>query len=405
MPDYVRQEISTALQEELGRYGNGGLVRIEGSTVSLQQGDINLSCPIGNWANSWPRLDEDSRRKCVSTLARSLSRARPLRPSGRASRRLEIDRSFLYVGAAVLIAFLYYLTLGRTSEGPSSRISSNSDSATRQGAAQTALASESQDARAIRVCAATMNRVFQGGSVTVADADGWRVEIALLGPPGAKATSAKEVLSRYVEDPSKREGSRFRWKDEPGLASIETSDTLVQVRGIESAAANNTAWSIVLSFGGTLVDPYFSESGRSRFYHIAHNLSEELGAANVAVYGRCSDTSIHAIGSWFRGRDAAGAAASLIFFMGMYASPSHLSASHYGATQPGEAPRLDIALSSITRGTAAVDRQILANIVGSEGGMALGKSDEAVTITFPFSDGNRASRASRSLTRLTGLAP
>ena len=46
---------------------------------------------------------------------------------------------------------------------------------------------------------------------------------------------------------------------------------------------------------------------------------------------------------------------------------------------------------------------LVASLIGREGGMVMGRPGEAVTLTFPFEDGNRASRLSREIARLTAI--
>jgi hypothetical protein len=81
----------------------------------------------------------------------------------------------------------------------------------------------------------------------------------------------------------------------------------------------------------------------------------------------------------------------------------HLAKPFYSTPSSEGVNRLH-AFESINQATKDVDRAALSTLVGSEGGMATGKKDEPVIITFPFRDGNRASRVSRSLARVASLS-
>jgi hypothetical protein len=257
--------------------------------------------------------------------------------------------------------------------------------------------------RAAHRCAVTKARVFQGGTVSVADAEGWLVEIALLKVGSMARLDAHQSLRTFVEAPESPTGSPFIWSEEPGLAAVATSDSVVRIRRHGITEGKNQAEGVILSFGGSLVDPYFREEDRGRYYHIAHSLSEALEATHTALFARCAEDETHALGGWFRGMDAGGAATSLLYFMGTYARPPHL-AEHFHSRPEDDALHRPFAFDNIIQATRFIDRQALATVVGTEGGMATGKPGDAVVITYPFRDGNRASRTSRSLARVVSLS-
>jgi hypothetical protein len=402
----TREEIARAIEVELGRCGHPGKIRIDADMVYLHHGEVNLNYPLGSWASSWPRIDDQARQKHVSALARRISQSRNLGPTRSPRIPIVVDPRLLAVAVVLIISGIYYLVFSQEHEAPEGRTAKRRGSFEGSATKESVAASGTDPAhRTERVCAATMTRVFRGGSVTIADVDGWIVEIALMGARGKPTEWQPEILQKYLEAPNDPKGSRFIWKEEPGLAPLDTSDTLVKARHVDVSDGSESRWSLVLSFGGTLVDPYFQEASRNKYYHIAHSLSDDLNAELGALYASCQGNPTHALGSWFRGRDAAGAATSLMYFMGMYASPSHIGPAQYLTPGSDGATKHETALFNIGKNSASVNRKALSGVVGEEGGMAFGAVNSPVTITFPFRDGNRASRASRTLARLTGLSP
>lgn len=400
IPAPVIEDILAYVRLALGRHGVPGEINAHGGQLFLSTDLTRRGCSLFPWANTWPLLEEGARQRKATDIARTLAagRAASHRPSGVSGpRSINITALLGIFVAAGLVAYFVWEgtspsrdptgTRRRTGEITSSVVSSPSDART----------------RAADRCAATKARVFQGGTVSVADAEGWQIEIALLKVGSAARLDTHEGLRSFVESPQDPAGSPFIWSKEPGLAAVTTSDSVVRVERHVIRDGNKKAEGVSLSFGGSLVDPYFREEDRGRYYHIAHSLSETLEATHTALFARCQDEETHALGGWFRGLDAGGAAASLLYFMGTYANPPHL-AKHFRMRPEEDTLSRPFAFDNIIRATRPVDRQALATVVGTEGGMATGRPGEAVVITYPFRDGNRASRTSRSLARVVNLA-
>ncbi len=409
LPEYIALDIVSTVQKSLAKFGIPGTVRWEGlQLVLVEAAHPSAAVPVGSWAADWTRMDEASRRLRAEDVARTFNRHRRQRlSSAPAARRIYVDPK-LVVLIGILCAAVAWVYFG-SDDLPVSRAGTGAVETAHEadavGQASRIARDPSNgagDARASRVCSATLTRIFQGGSVSVADVDGFRVEIALLRVGSSAALADAPELDLFVEDHRSATGSRFIWGPEKDLATVETSDSVVVVRSMPFDGDGERISGVVLSFGGSLVDPYFKEEQRNRYFHIAHALSQRLGATHTAVYARCFDQPLHALGSWFRGEDTGGAIAALVYFMGTYARPLHLAKPF---THPPGEDRLnrEHAFRSIVDKTKDMTRTELASIVGHEGGMATGKDGDQVLITFPFGDGNRASRASRSVVRATGL--
>lgn len=419
LPDYIISDILAYVQHALGRFAAPGEVRYSDSHIYIDNAAQVHASPvsIAAWSRDWSRMDEALRRRRAEEVARALCRERLVSAARAPAPRVIYLDVKLFVALGVLALCAVWITFGedrlpntRANEGisigsvesgsrdPSSRATSEPRSTKESLAAGADLG----EARSSRVCGATLSRIFQGGSVSVADVDGFRVEIALLKEGARQPIDTDPVLARFVQAPGAATGSRFIWKEEVDLAPVQTSDSVVVVRRIVLGEGDARIFGATLSFGGTLVDPYFKEADRSRYFHIASALADAVSATHVAVYARCFDRAIHALGGWFRGRDTGAAISSLVYFMGTYAKPIHLAKPYYQIPGEQDVNRLH-AFKSISQKTAPLTRNDLATLIGNEGGMATGRAGEQVIITFPFGDGNRASRASRSIVRVTGL--
>lgn len=421
LPDYIIVDILAYVQLALGRFATPGEVRFRDSHLYLEvagQQDSAL-VSIASWCHDWYRMDEALRRRRAADVARALSRERFESAPRVPVRRVIYLDPLLLIGVGVLALWGIWIALGdgalqetpvsdgliRASTRPESGNSSSaaaSDAEIRATERSARVGQNPGEARSSRVCGATLTRVYQGGNVSVADVDGFRVEIALLKEGGRQPLDNHPVLAQFVQNPTAATGSSFIWEKEAGLAPVETSDSVVTVRRMVLGEGDPRIFGVTLSFGGSLVDPYFKEGERGRFFHIASALADAVEATHVAVYARCFDRPLHALGSWFRGIDTSAAISSLVYFMGTYARPSHLAKPYYQPPGKQEIDRLH-AFQSITEKTAPLTRTDLATLLGNEGGMATGRDGEPVIITFPFGDGNRASRASRGIARVAGL--
>jgi len=409
LPPRARTEVTTRLSEELARFGAVGQVHIDGGEVVLRHPTGPRRAPIDEWLDHWELLDEPTRRLRVSQLARTLARPTSL-PVSRPPSALRMHLGS-WIGLCALVSSIALGVmwtvgdLGRASAGPP-RAASAPDGATRTDKA--AAASTADKGRPSLVCAATRARVVRGATVTVADAEGWVVEYLAFRPlaqgaPASEAVLPMRELTQFFEAPTAAEGSRYIWPEEPTLSTTPTSEDRVFVRSEPVTGAIGTTHSGVrITFAGALVDAYFRPATRGAYFHLASALTDRLGAAHAALYARCAYGDTHHLGSWFRGRDHQEAVAALVYSLGTFAEPPHLADPFLRPLGGREIDRA-LAFGAITRVSTALDRPLVASLIGREGGMVMGRPGEAVTLTFPFEDGNRASRLSREIARLTEI--
>ncbi len=410
-PNYVLEEISQFVREALARYGIPGDLEITASQAILNSPQGKRRAPIDLWVSRWPTLDDDSRRERTGEVARRLAQGRQASPLPVRKKQIILDFRVIIASAAVIGLFIFlYIDARRHSAGDAPREKGDASQQVNEDGDTPSITRERETtgrqdsvARDSRVCAATHARVVRGGSVGLTDTDGWLVEVALVKQDGHEPLNTHPGLSKFVEAPELKDGSRYVWPKEK-LSELETANGLVKVSKVEIGEASaKPIPGVVLTFSGALVDAYFDEASRSKYFHIANELAQTLQATHAAVYARCFDDSTHALGSWFLGHDAAGASTALLYFMGTYARPLHIAPPF--AHPPGESElnRLH-AFKNISESTTHLDRASLATLLGSQGGMATGKPDAPVIIHFPFRDGNRAARASRAIARVTSLS-
>lgn len=400
--DLVRR-VETAL----GRFGAPGIIERQGDFLFLRQGAVQTRAPVGAWLEAWSGLDSETKNRVATDLARELRQSRPPSTLPRRGRRLGLvlDGRMLAVAALVLGLFGYVWFADRSgANAPAGEVAPPQQSGVRIEQAHAATSKATPTSRASHSCAVTLSRVLRGGGITPADAEGWQVEIVLLKAGSAEPLAAHPALREFVGDPKAPGGSKFIWANLPSLGHVDTPDTLVAVRRapLESPEAGGMA-GVTLTFSGTYVDDYLSEGTRPHFHAIASALSASLDASHGAVYAKCFDSRIHTMGSWFRGLDVPSVVTALVYFIGAFSNPPHLAEPflHSPAATQLEPPHI---WSTIAHRARHLNRTDLSTLVGSEGGMALGQAEEAVILLFPFSDGNRASRVSRSAARVLNLA-
>jgi hypothetical protein len=238
--------------------------------------------------------------------------------------------------------------------------------------------------------------------VTLADSEGWVVQYRALRPRRATAVLDEPSIAEFFSVGAGAGETRLIWRGEPELQS-DAPEAAVTLEADELLRDKGPPLEeFVVTFSEPLSDAYFRERSRPQFFHLAAALTRGLAFDQAALYGRCAQGSTHHLGAWFAGTDHHLATSALMYSMGTFASPPHLSPAYY--QRLGE-HGMDhgYAYESISRVTGLIDRKLLAGLVGRQGGMVMGRPGELTTITFPFDDGNRASRLSREIARESNL--
>lgn len=392
-----KRELVLAVDAALARFATSGSTALAGDQLLLRHSHGTATEDARSALSRWDGLAESERERLANQLARKLVASRNSTAPSPAPHEFHVDWGLvgLVLGSlGVVLALCYWTFWSNPEQGPLVRAN-----ALQPGGVS--ISSHVAPHSSSAVCEATLARIYRGGLISMADADGWVVELSLLGAvdPGPLETSTE--LRKFIA-PKGKGAWRYVWTEEPQLAVSSQSAPPLRVRPLSISTQGRTYHGLTLTFEGSFVESYFDEISREKFYHLAHNLAAATQAKHVALYARCAHDEVHTLGSWFLGEHSQGVAASLLYFMGMYAAPRHISPVHYRDPQ-AQAPEHARAFSSILQATTHLDRKALATLVGSEGGMAVSATDKVV-VTFPFRDGSRATRVSRTMARVTGLS-
>lgn len=395
---WAHAEIEVFTTEALSRFGAPGTLCVEGGYLVLYAPQGVLRVELGNLDVQWGRLSEESRRRRCAELVRQLVARRSVLPTTPPRRPTPLWIWFAALGVAGSLAgWAAY----------AARPSVAKDTVVRRAAAAVpgeADAPEHEDRRqrAARICDNARTRVLRGATLGPTETEGWVVDVIALRQGAPAPLVGDQRLLEFVGAGPLGQLVPFVWTGEPDLRALEGSDTGVRVAAEQVEGKSGTrAEGVRLTFSGRLVDAYFDPEQRVRFFHVATALSERLEASHAGLVARCEGGTTHHLGSWFRGESAAEATSALLYFIGLYAEPPHL-ADPFLRPLGGE-PDRGYAFSAIREATRPLDQRAVAALLGNSGGMITGAGSGASVITFPFTDGNRASRASREVARTVHL--
>jgi serine/threonine-protein kinase len=249
--------------------------------------------------------------------------------------------------------------------------------------------------RARRVCQATKTRVQRGATVGPTDVEGWVVQLDLLRDAAKGSSVDAPELGTFVGVDEEGRG-RLLWSD--GTHNFAEPDALTWV-DVETAsyAPGDQRTGVRLVAHGRYVGPYFSEQERILYVRMATAMAEALGADVGALFARCDGDDEPQMASWFLGKGPGGAAASLIYSMGVLARVPHLRPELLAETK--DAPKDPaFAWMNLTGSLVDLKQDRVATLIGSDGGM-IALSSHGVVLRFPFKDANRAGRASLRMAR------
>lgn len=384
------------IEEALSRFAIHGQVRLEGDLFILTTPRGFLSIPAGAAPRHWSEWNEGERRAKAADLARAFVKRRDTElgspPPPRKTWNLPVG-GLAAALACLLLAFVAFL-LFDTGHAASDLPQDGTVPVKRDRTSQ----AQDRSERAQRVCEATRARVARGATVNIADTDGWVVDVLVMSEAPQEPVVLERSLAPFLGQFTLGEKSRLIWPLEPELASISAEDAVIDVRPISFQGTRGPVQGATVSFHGSLIDSYFREEERGRYFHLATALANALGATHAGLAARCEHERTYHLGSWFFGKTDATAAASLLFVLGYLGDPPQIAAPF--RRPPGGADDDSFVFSSIEQATRKLDRKTLSAALGSNQGMAMGRAGESVVLTFSFRDGSAAARASRHLTRL-----
>jgi hypothetical protein len=401
-------ELSRRVEEQLGRYGVAGRIETAGFTLVLIGHGPRVLIDVRVEAERFASATDIERRQMVERIARELSMRRraSVAPARKKTQWLEWGR--LVLGAGVICGGLFgawqwfgkpaqrALAIAESSRGktgvePTASAHSSITTIPRQNAN----ANESPSER----CKTVRTRVATGGSVSPLDADGWVVELSLLSS-SAEPFAELTALKTYFRPVAEGSGYRVAWNEEPTLSQLGGTSTLVQlIKEPLVSVLPQTRSGVRIVFTGQYVPLYFDSASRQSFLRLASALYEGTFSNYGALYAHCAAERTHHLGSWFRGSDWGKVSTSLVASMGLYAEVPHLIG--VGFTEdPLEQRR---AITKFFDLAKKFDRERVKMLLSDDGGMIAASPGKWATYSFPFTDGNRATRTSARLTKTVGL--
>lgn len=388
------EDLLRRVQEALSRFAVHGRVRLEGDGLVLTTPRGPVSLPARAQVARFRSAGESERRALALDLAKALVKKRD---SDCPPPVLESKGEFPWGVAASALAFVLLGAAGYLWFEPRDGAAAASGEEVEVMRRERSEGPIESSSRAERVCEATKARVARGATVTIADTDGWVVDFVALRSEGSEQPLT-EALAPFFGVQDWTGPARLTWPDEPELALISDESAHVTLERSSLESTRGRFESVALSFHGSLIDSYFREEERGRYYHLATALTSALGASHSGVVARCAHERGYHLGSWFFGKTDADAATSLLFLLGHQGDPPHIASPF--RRPPGGVPDDGFALSNIERAAGEFSRKTLSAALGPTQGMAMGRSGESVVLTFAFRDGSAAARASRHLSRL-----
>jgi hypothetical protein len=421
--EQIVQQMRAMVEAELQRHGWPGKPRVEGQFLVVGKGDTEARVDLQGSLQQWDSLPDDLRLRRVQQIAKLLSEGAEralVRPPPPQQRRSNRPGLFSFVAPLLVLALtagaivVAYRLLSPNRDSPLATFNRWLGSPTRASASASASASATapsynassiEQERAVIASAACGNsrtRVARGGNVGPADVEGWQVELVLLRRGPAVDLSQSAALAPFVRRAAGSATGKLVWPQAKSIVAEERFDAQVELRALPPLGEKNVS-GVSFVFSGPYVTPYFTEDQRLDYLLLADAMAEAIVATDGALFAHCTNNDAHHVGAWFLGMTPGAAIASMIYFMEAFTDLPVLKPELLGSGSTAQARR-GHTFDAINQATAALSRNSVATLVGGELGMISGRPNKPARLTFPFRDGNRASRSGLLAARSVGLA-
>lgn len=380
-----RAEIEEAVGKELAKVGVEGAIVLAGNGIELHPagGGAPVSIDVELIVKQWPLLPPDLRSRKANEMARRLVGAQQAGRAASGQRDGDLDtgaRSRITSAVAGVFGLLVLIGAGRFLLP---RLTGPDKVETKTPAEATGVRQD----RLARACEAVRSNIDEGKAFGPFALEGFVVELWLASNK-TRALRESPALTALVA------GGKLHPEDDEQLAHV-IDGTLELADGFDAeAAARSPAWTAVtVRFRDGYARAFFAEESRPRFLGLAERVAAAAGADHAALYARCAHLPTHDVGAWFHGPDLAGAAATMVYEMGMgpFADPKIIDR---GALRgPGDLDALRKAAGDVS--------DAIPRIVGTAGG-SVGTSSGA-TLQFSLAAPARATKAARGLARKMGV--
>ena len=421
--EQIVDQMQAMVEAELQRRGKPAKLRIDGQFLVVGKGATEARADLKGSIQQWDSLPDDLRERRVQQIAQLLSEgaerarvvARPARPArgGRPGLGAAVAPLVVVALTAAGLFFAYQRLSPTRSPHPEPLLASvnrwlgRASSAIASASAPKPLtydASNIEHERAViasAACSKSRARVARGGSVGPADVEGWQVELVLLRRGAPTDLSQSPALAPFVRRAAGASVGKLVWPKASSLIAEDRFDAQVDVHALPPLGDKKLS-GVRFVFSGPYVVPYFTEDQRLDYFSLVEALTDALGATDGALFAHCADSEAHHVGSWFLGATPGAAVASMIYFMEVFSDIPILKPDVLGSgTDPA---RRGQTFDVITQAAGSLNRSTVATLVGGELGMISGRPNKPARLTFPFRDGNRASRSGLEAARSLGLA-
>lgn len=409
------QQIRAMVEAELQRRGRPEKLRVEGQFLVTGKGASEARADLKGSIQQWDSLPDDLRERRVQQIAQLLAEGAARAPAVPRKRRFNWSGLFSLVKQLIVLSLLVaglalayrYLSPNKESALATANRLLNQSAI---GSAIASVTAPSYDANNIEheraviasaACGKSRARVARGGSVGPADVEGWQVELVLLRRGPQLDLSQSAALAPFVQRSAGAATGKLVWAKARSLLAEERFDAQVELRALPPLGEKNVS-GVRFVFSGPYVVPYFTEDQRADYFLLADALADALAATDGGLFAHCVGHEAHHVGSWFLGATPGAAVGSLIYFMESFTDLPVLKPELLGSGT--DAARRGHTFDAINRAAASLDRSSVATLMGGELGMVSGRKNAPARLTFPFRDGNRASRAGLEAARSLGLA-
>lgn len=377
-----REEVEEAVGQALSRLGIGGTLSIAGDAIELRADGAPVSIEIELTLKQWPLLPPEMRRRKAEEIARRLAEAHraaqyAARTTGERAPPPRLAGAIVAVfGLLGLVAAARFILPRLTQEKVEVTVPSEGDVARRE--------------RLARACDAMRDRLYKGASFGPFATEGWVVELWLAARKGGTLRD-DAALTGIVA------AGKLTAAADDELARVSDGSVEVVEGFSDEMGRRSPAWGgATMIFHEGYARAFLEPETRQRFLLLADRLADATGAEAGALYARCAHRTTHDIGAWYRGKDAPGAVAALVYQMGFFSEGTILDR---GAVTAIRAPGGE--LDALRKAASEVEADLLSKMVSAQGGSV--NTAHGVSLVFPLAGPTRAQTATRALARKMGV--
>lgn len=370
--------------EALAALGVSGTIAVSDDSIELRSGGAPIAIDIGLTVRQWPLLPPDMKRRKAAEIAQRLAdshhtavaagRARPVRRSATPTRFwIAIIGG---ISLLLLVGVVRMLLPRLRPEKVEARVPTEDDTARRE--------------RLARACDAMRDRLYKGASFGPFATEGWVVELWLARSKGSGPLKDSTAFSSVIS------GGKLTAAGDDDLAEVKDGAVELAEGFTEEMGNRSPAWNGVrLLFKEGYARAFLEQSTRQRFVMLADRLADASGAEVGALYARCAHLTTHDIGAWFRGPDAPGAVAAMVYQIGFFAEGNMLDRGALAALRtPGD-------LDALRKAASGPEGETLPRIVAAQGGTV--NTAHGTSLVFPLSAPMRSLAATRAIARKMGV--